>query len=307
MTTAKEPMFIIGCPRSGTTLLSQLLQFTDYGAPVETHFITKYYKRLHKYTPLSDRKNTLKLVKDILKERPVMQWKLDINPETLLTQLKTGDYPEIVNAICHTRFRSLGYLSWGDKTPHYINDIDIIFKLFPESKYLHIIRDGRDVALSLLQKKWGPNNIYACATYWRDCNSKTSVIEQIKTKGLLHKIRYEDLLSNPQKELEEVFSFLGVKEDQKKISSVIKPIIQNNFNKWQERMSPSEIKLFENIASDILNQNGYKTIHPVRKISAVVKLRSILSDMMLHYTHLIKMNIVDTILIKFFGKEPFAE
>ena len=74
----KYPIFIIGCPRSGTSLLARFLEPTIYGAPIETHFITKYKKKLSNYGELENFENFNKLLNDILKERPVMQWKINI-------------------------------------------------------------------------------------------------------------------------------------------------------------------------------------------------------------------------------------
>ena len=150
-----SPVFIIGCPRSGTTLLARFLQPTHYGSPVETHFITKYYEKIPKYGALKKKQNFMLLMKDILSERPIMQWKLDIDIEEFWAGLKRYDYREIIDRLCMMRFTSKGKTSWGDKTPIYILDLEIIYRLFPDAKYLYIVKDGRDVALSLMQVPWG--------------------------------------------------------------------------------------------------------------------------------------------------------
>ena len=56
---------------------------------------------------------------------------------------------------------------WGDKSPEYVQDLDVVGELFPDAKYIHLIRDGRDVALSVMSRYWGPKNIYTAATEWK--------------------------------------------------------------------------------------------------------------------------------------------
>jgi len=102
-----SPIFVIGCPRSGTTMLSRLLNFSSYGAPVETHFIPKYYKKLQLYGNLVERNNFIKLINDILCERPVMQWKLNLNIDSFLNEINEYKYSEIVSKLCMKRFERL--------------------------------------------------------------------------------------------------------------------------------------------------------------------------------------------------------
>lgn len=81
-------IFVLGAPRSGTTFLSGLLRFTRYGRPVESHFITKYCRKLEAYGDLSKKENFDKLMNDILSERPVMQWKLKLDIHEFYEEVK---------------------------------------------------------------------------------------------------------------------------------------------------------------------------------------------------------------------------
>ena len=130
----QPPIFIVGCPRSGTTLVSELLEGSSWGSPVETHFIPKYFRRLGRYGSLDDRARFTKLVRAILRERPVMQWRLDIDPDHLYRIIETRDYRTIVDTICRLRFERLGKSSWGDKTPHYVFDLDVLASALPSAR-----------------------------------------------------------------------------------------------------------------------------------------------------------------------------
>jgi len=176
---ATEQVFILGAPRSGTTFTASLLNETRFGVPVETHFIPKYLDKLDSYGNLDVRANFCTLVQDILRERPVAQWRLALLPERLFEKLEEPrSYPNIINALFAARDESTPS-AWGDKTPWYINRLASLAEIFPKARFIYVIRDGRDVALSLLNREWGPNNLYACAKYWSELNLSNPAIEAL--------------------------------------------------------------------------------------------------------------------------------
>src|SRR6185503_15592945 len=96
-----------------------------------------------------------------------------------------------------------GKTRWGDKTPVYCKHIDAIRRVLPESRFIHIIRDGRDVALSLRQIWFSPGpDIETQAKYWSDC------VRAARSAGLgrndYFEIRYEELVLNPKATLKKV-------------------------------------------------------------------------------------------------------
>lgn len=301
------PLFVIGCPRSGTTLLAQLLAPTVWGAPVETHFIIKYQKQLPTYGNLHIRDNFCRLIKDILSERAVMQWKLDVDPDALFDELPDKEYRSIVDQLCMKRSRPRGKQSWGDKTPHYILNLEGIDILFPTSRYLYIVRDGRDTALSLLREPWGPNNVFACAEYWQDCNKKTPVLEKLRTEGRLLEIRYETLLDTPEDIMLQVYNFLGQPYPTEETVRLMKTIKPGNYNKWKYRMKENQRRRFEAGAGMTLQRLGYEVEFPEVSINRFQRFLWRVGDRLLFFAHLVKINTIDSIRIRFFGKEPFAD
>lgn len=302
-----QPVFILGCPRSGTTLLSELLSPTAYGSPVETHFITKYFKKLDHYGDLKQKNNFTRLIKDILSERPVMQWKLDIDIEKFYRESEVFEYPEIVNRLCMMYFGPKGKTSWGDKTPHYILDSDIIYRLFPDAKYLYIVRDGRDVALSLLKKPWGPNNIFSCAEYWKQCNAEADALALMRKNARVFELTYEQLLEQPREVMEKIYAFLEAPYSEEKVKPLIERINRINFNKWKKEMKPGEVRLFETVAADTLKRFGYETSFEESELKKIEKWFWKAHNDFFRYKHLVKMNTIDAIRIKYFGMEPFAD
>lgn len=301
-------IFILGAPRSGTTFLSGLLRFTRYGRPVESHFITKYYRKLEVYGDLSKIENFNNLLKDILSERPVQQWKLKLDIHEFYNEVKPDfTYSNIVNKIMLKRPNLSTRNSWGDKTPHYLNNVDIINTVFPRAKFIYIIRDGRDVALSLLKKSWGPANTIACAEYWSRLNRQSNTIEALEKDGQLLKIYYEELLSNPEIIIDNIYKFLNEEcsiEQRNQLSVTAK---SNNFNKWRDSMTQGQIRQFEAIAKPTLIRLGYSVVNTYPKLYPFEYSLSKLHSFAHKSIFLFKTNVIDGFKIRFLGKEPFNE
>ena len=301
-------IFILGAPRSGTTFLASILEYTIYGVPFETHFITKYYKRLKKYGDLNKYKNYKRLVTDILRERPVMQWGLNFNIDANYQKLAPNiHYKDIVNQICSLAVTQKGGKYWGDKTPHYLKDLEIIYKLYPEAKYIFIVRDGRDVAVSLLKKPWGPNNIYSCAKYWNSIHDNEGLLMQLKNNNQLYMLRYEDLLDDVAMHTLNIYQFLEEVITSDSIDCITNMVIRKNYKKWKHELTLSQIKLFEQIAGNRLTSYGYKITHVQSDVSIWKKIFYSSQNIIYLYKHLFIINVIDGLKIRYFGKEPFAE
>lgn len=307
MSTCQQ-IFVLGAPRSGTTFLSSLLKKTSFDAPVETHFITKYYKRIKNYEDLKDRQNFRRLVKDILSERPVQQWHLNLDIEKLYDELPANFvYGDLVNAIILKRKQIQGGNRWGDKTPHYLGDLDILVEIFPKARFIYIVRDGRDVALSLLEKPWGPNNILKCAEYWSKLNDQVSTVQTLKEKSQLYFLKYEDLLNNTKEIVPEIYKFLDEKITENEIASLTESVQSGNYNKWKKKMTPNQIRVFEAIASKELAVFGYDVINKNPTVSIIETQYFNVHEMIHKAWFLFNLNIVDGFKIRYLGKEPFSE
>ena len=304
----RKPIFILGAPRSGTTFLASLLKGSEYGAPFETQFITKYYKRIAGYGDLSEYNNFEKLINDILSERAVMQWGLKLDIKQFFAQCSDSySYANVVDRLCLLGRGDSSALNWGDKTPHYLGDVDILYELFPEAKYIYIVRDGRDVALSLLRKPWGPNNIYSAAKYWVLLNSQAEVLKRMRDGGTFMQLRYEDLVNDTQNYLDALCEFTHSSYPDDLHDELAGSVMVSNYEKWRSEMSVAEIKLFEQIAADTLERFGYATTHRVEPVSWPRKVFYESHEFLLRARQLFIENVIDTIKIKYFGKQPFAD
>ncbi len=302
-----QPLFIVGSPRSGTTLLAGLLRDTPWGEAFETHFITKYHGRLARYGDLQLRRGFTALVRDILAERPIAQRQPALDPDSLYDTLDVRDFASITHAIGLACMRAQSTSSWGDKTPHYIRQIGVLHELFPRSRMLYITRDGRDVALSLMRKSWGPANVFSCAEQWARENAPQPIVGHLAARGLLHQLRYEDLLTDPEAVLGRALAFLGQTVTDEALRRMTANVRRDNSQKWKQEMSPDQIDTFERVASATLTRLGYEVERGPRPVRAASVAAYRAHDLAKHAHNLFVMNVVDTIRIHAFGKQPFAE
>jgi hypothetical protein len=302
------PVFVLGCPRSGTTLVGGLLRETRWGPAVETHFITKYYARARNLN-LSDRHAYRRLVTKIIAERPIRQWNLIWDLDSLYDGSHERTYATLVDAICQCRSRELGFTGWADKTPHYclrVGRIRLLRSLFPAAKFVFVIRDGRDVTHSLLQKPWGPNNVWRCAEYWRSCCESIRIACH-EFGDSCHLIQFEKLLSDPKQNLLGLFQFLAVDSADELAHRYCDKADASRTDRWKQKLTSRQIRLFESVAGNTLQALGYETTYDQSPTGTGMEVLYRLHDGAKWLHFMAKQNVVDAIKIKFFGKQPFAE
>lgn len=278
---ARNPyLFAVGCPRSGTTLLQRMLDnHPDLAVANDTHFIPKAIKGA---ATDGDPPLTPELVE---KTRTYRRFhRLGVSDEAVRRAAESADtYGEFVGAL-YTEFAGMrGKPLGGEKTPDYVGELPLLHALFPWARFIHIVRDGRDVALSV--RKWADENkgpgklefwseepVAVCALWWR---------RQVET-GMrdgrrlgprkYHELRYEDLVAEPEKNLREMAIFLDLPYSEKmanyhegKIRE--KPGIDakkawlpptRSLRNWRSEMSERDVELFEALAGDLLRELGYE-------------------------------------------------
>ncbi len=302
------PIFVLGCPRSGTTLLGNLLGNTQWGPAVETQFIFKFQQRAES-TDLSDRKRYTRLVRDIVSERAVHQWNIQWDFDRLYDSAKQFNYASLVDQICQLRVDQMGFVRWADKTPNYCLSIERIRALrawFSNARFVFIIRDGRDVANSLLQKRWGPNNVYSCAQYWNACcESLLQANEEFPES--CHLMYYEQLLSRPKDRLLKLFQFLEHESADEIASRCAKEIDSSKAGQWQQRLTARQVEVFERAAGKMLQACKYPTAYQKRDVGLAARVFYRSHDAAKWGAFMFRQNVIDSIKIRFFGKQPFAE
>jgi hypothetical protein len=277
-----SPIFIVGCPRSGTGLIRNLLRsHPRLTFPGESHFIPGFFRA---YGNPGSGREASELAERILKLEWIKSWGLALDPSQFAY---CRSYAEIVAGIYTEWARKENKVRWGDKTPQYVAEIPTLLEVFPNSKIIHIIRDGRDVALSWLRVNFGPENVFTAASDWKRFVEAGRSYGSSAQPGTYMEIFYEQLVEEPRESLERVCAFL----DEPFSDDIVKPnplernfrepkfgkrsptyasqteIVGTNPGKWREKMSGRDRVIFESVAGDLLASLGYQTEGITRKIT----------------------------------------
>jgi hypothetical protein len=276
-----RPIFVVGCPRSGTTLLRDLLRsHPNLTFPGESRFIPEFYRAYG--DPASD-EEAWRLARRILSFRQVAtNWQITAEPADF-----TGcrSFAAVTRRLFEIWAAREGKPRWGDKTPCYVGEIPLLLHLFPDAQVVHIIRDGRDVAVSWLRSPFSPGNLYAAAGGWSENVRKGCRDGVLLPAGTYCEVRYENLLAEPEATMRNLCAFL----DEPYLPAVLKPrravslvasaasapspyatsfrertdpafhgtIVRGNSGGWKTALSPSQRTLFESVAGGLLGQLGY--------------------------------------------------
>lgn len=274
----KPPLFLLGSQRSGTTMLRLMLNnHPSLAIPHESAFITIYFKKLSKYGDLGDRANARRLLSDVSQHPLVKRGKLIADPDAILDR-PIKSYRDFVDAIFQAYAQALGKPRWGDKTPFYTPDIDVIRTIFPDAKILHLVRDGRDVVLSQRSIEWMSSNLPKLALDWQ---WKTTIAHKVGAvlKDDFLEIHYEDLVLSPEETLRKICHFvrepyepamLSYSESAKDVvpaeslkwhRNSIQPPDPSQLFKWKTQLSRAERIIFEQLAGEALDLFGYEREH----------------------------------------------
>ncbi|MFD2203308.1 sulfotransferase family protein [Shivajiella indica] len=271
----KINLFVFGMPRSGTKLLRELLNSNPsiFIPEAESQFFPFLFKKYGSIIDFSSEKIKNQFISDIKNSLFIFYLKTEFDYNTNLDYLNNKKEKEKLSDILTELFlnfcekKHVKYL--GDKTPEYLIHTELLFEEFPNSKYIHLVRDPRDYVLSM-NKAWG-KNIYLAATKWNEYITNF----QAKKKKLganLIEIKYEDLISETEKTLKDICNFLEIDFNKnmltpnKSVENKGDAIGQNkvkkdNFNKFLNQLSKSQILELEQIAFIGMQEYGYQILN----------------------------------------------
>lgn len=269
------PFFIVACGRSGSSLLSRMLNaHPRLAVPNETHLFDNYYRLLSNYGDLGVARNRERLVDDILSTARMREWSPKVDREQVLSSIKVPSFSGIADAILRSWSEMQNKSRWGEKTPQHLSYWREILACFPDAKFIHIVRDGRDVALSWIRAPFGPKTVYTAAKRWVQDLAQADDLKASVPEQTFLEIRYEDLLQNPEQVLAEICRYLDeevtgeifdfyrnpvpYKTDEINLSNLRKPLMSDNKYKWRTEMTVKDLGVFEVIAGDRLSQYGYE-------------------------------------------------
>jgi hypothetical protein len=275
----QDPVFIVGCGRSGTTLLRVMLSGSErLMIPPESDFLWRTARRFGTAARMHNRHEEFITTLEQISSFSALELSRDEIHE-VLDQEKSDTVADCVAAVYRLYARKLGRSRWGDKNPFYVRYLDVIERLFPNLRVIHLVRDGRDVAVSLRKTKMRPHNLFLTARRWTRC------VEAGRRWGAAHpdryiEVRYEMLIEQPEQELRRVCTFIGEpfspamldyhkeNQDLRQVApaershhrNLARPIMAGNAEKWRVELSLHDKQIIETVAGSTLSAAGYGSV-----------------------------------------------
>jgi len=255
-----EYIFIGGAGRSGTTLLRAML---------DAH-------------PRIRCGPELKIIPDLCQMR--LGWTKSLGPELEAAGAQPDVLDNMLRATISTLLDGAGPEAprIAEKTPHNLLFIDLLGRIFPRAMFVHVIRDGRAVAASLVRQKWNNPltgdplwycaNLTNAARYWQD------TIQAVQGQagavpGRYIEVRYERLVADPKGEMRRLLAMLGepwdaavlnhhssgvvLPETETSSAAVAEPLHQKGLNRWRRELGPEEQLEVTEVANNLLLAFGY--------------------------------------------------
>lgn len=271
---------IIGTQRSGSNLLRVMLnQIEEIDAPHPPHILKRFFPLLPKYGDLNIESNFEKLIDDVcrlIELNPVPWGEFKLNRIEIKSNCQSHSLIEIFNTIYSLKAKYSGAKYWCCKSMSNVYFSKEIEKLNVKPIYIHLYRDGRDVALSFKKAIVGQKHIFHLAKQWKEDQERCLKLKKETESNRFFSISYEELLRDPEKILKQLCGVLKIPFNNSMLSyynsneslhtaqsgemwkNVAQPVIKNNFNKFLTEMKAEDLMLFEQIAGTTLNEFNYK-------------------------------------------------
>ena len=265
------PVFIGGHPRSGTTLLGAMLgAHRECICTPESPFKARVFRNLRKGgINTIDIQTAFEMIRNSWRFK---LWGLPIQP---VPYDEISSYQELILWLVKSYAKKTGKPEstfWIDHTPANIEHADTLIKLFPDSRLLHIIRDGRAVAASIMHLDWGANTIDRAAHSWVRKVSHYVGVESSLGAERIMQIKFEELIQEPESTLKNICRFINIdfqshmvtgsgfkvpKYTVQQHSLLGKKLDVKRVSAWEKDLTPRQIEIFESIAGGLLQSLGY--------------------------------------------------
>lgn len=275
------PLFIVGMNGSGTTMLADslgrhpLLYSFNRETKVLPHFITA----LPGYGDLNDDRNFKRLWDDL---RSIEPFRVGPRGEGVPVPGQWRESPRSIGAVTDAIMRHFaaqeGKARWCEKTPMHALHISRLAEHFPEATFIHVIRDGRDCAVSL-HRRWhrSPGHIIY---RWKNVVRRGHKQGKKLSGDRYLEVRYEDLTRSPEEWMRRICSFIDVEFHEAVLQSSqpwkgtqfcreapgsdpsmpAQGLVPNS-EKWRTYFTPKQLKQLERIAGQSLQELGYDTLY----------------------------------------------
>lgn len=280
--TANGLFFIVGCGRSGTTLLQVMLDsHPRLALPNETHFFSDFYRLNRHMGDLSARDKYEQALDSVLKTEHFAPMGLDRQRVLELSQERSLSWQTLFLALLTAIREERGAPMIGEKTPAHISHLWSLYEWYPSARFIHLVRDPRAVVSSYLKapfyRQFGKNLFHALNAWRTALNIHFDATPRIDPKRYMA-LRYEDLVRQPEIELRRITEFLQIDFDPRMLEfhkrektgflageshklGTLKPVYQDSTEKWRKDLTPKQLALVESALGPLMEKMGYLESH----------------------------------------------
>ncbi len=290
--TADQLFFIVGCGRSGTSLLQAMISSHPVAIiPNETKFYTVIRRHYRKRDELHNNRTFDHAIYAVLDSWWIEELNLNAEEVRALCQAGQKTWETILLALLTLYAEKHQAQRVGEKSPGHLRYLGLLKDRFPQAKFIHVIRDPRAVVLSLIKAPFATSHIGPKIQRWQ-----LAIDTHLKYADALGPerymlVKYEDLVRDPESALRRVCQFLdlafspemlqhqhrqvrGFSDRQyQHMANTLRPVFTSSIDKWRQELKPSQIGLIEYALADGMKLMGYepsgaKTSLPAARIAA---------------------------------------
>jgi hypothetical protein len=244
--------------------------------PPETRFVLEGYRRRREFLPLSSRDNRRRLADWIVDRRDSRFVDLGLDSPAVRADIQAAPtLGSAFAAVFGAYAQRFGKVRWGDKRPAYIANLPVLLRLFPNAQVVHIVRDARDCVASLKEMSWHHTGLHRAISTWAQAVDHGDWAAHALGPDRYHEFRYEDLVTDTEKELRRLCQFLGEEYDPAMAVPATMadvavpahktwhartrlPVSSDRVGRWQHRLDPAEAALCEAALGSRLQAHGYE-------------------------------------------------
>ena len=274
-----RPIILLGCPRSGTTMLQVALHaHPRIALPPETWLLVDAYREREQFGDLTTRPGRERVADWVLGKKKVRDLRLDPAHARELLLDAPPTLGSMLGALLRAYSAQYGKPRWGDKRPAYYRDVAAVLRLFPDAQFIHLVRDGRSAVASLKRMTWWHNTVPETISAWSMSIDLGAQWQRRLGPASWHELQYERLVADPETELRRLCTFLGEDYDEamihpETVASVAvpkrkrketahhartgRPMDSARVAAYREGLTPDELALMERVAGSRLQRYGY--------------------------------------------------
>jgi hypothetical protein len=282
-----NPIFIIGTERSGTNLLRLILNaHSNIAVPHPPHIMKLFGPLAPLYGDLGEESNFRRLVNDVcrLVELHPYPWEIKPDRERVFRRAADRNLLSIYFEIYDQYLAFTGKQRWACKSTFMIEQVAEVLRYRPQARFIFMVRDGRDVAVSAKSSIFNHFHVYYSARRWqREQAIGLAWLARLPAEQIML-LKYEELIADPPAVVKRLCAFLGEPFEERMLDyhrsseaqksgslsisweNTARPVMGDNSEKFRRQLTAAEILLFEAIAFPELEELGYPLTHPRQQL-----------------------------------------